>query len=157
MNRTIPILAVIFLFVCVIACNENKPVASLPTATDSTGKVCLTPSDINPNGASELAQLMRTMETQTENWKKEIDAGAKELSPVPDVYNTLKTAIPTEAEMKNNNFNAFSDDFVNYSTALVKAPKAERKMAFNTMVGGCMACHEQMCPGPVKRIQKFYF
>lgn len=156
MNKSI-ILFAMFLMVLGLGCDENKPVAPLPTANDSTGKVCLAPSDKNPNGASELAQLMRTMETQTEAWEKEILDNKEELSPMPDVYNNLKTAIPTEIEMKNENYNAFADDFVNYSKALMKAPKAERKTAFNAMVGGCMACHQQMCPGPVKRINKFYF
>lgn len=140
-------------------CQPKSPDSENPTSgkTDSTGKVCLAPSDRNPNGASELAQLMRTMEAQTETWKKEITEGKPELSPVPDVYATLKTAIPTEPEMKNENFDGFSDDFVNYANALVKAPKAERQTAFNTLVGGCMTCHSQMCPGPIKRIKKFYF
>ena len=140
----------------IAACNENKSEAKAAESSDSTGKVCLAPSDRNPNGASELAQLMRTMEVQTETWKKEITENKTELSPVPDAYNTLKTAIPTTAEMKNENFDAFATDFVNYSQALAKAPKAERKTAFNAMVGGCMACHSEMCPGPVKRIKKFY-
>lgn len=138
--------------------NGGQPVenASAPAA-DSTGKVCLAPSDRNPNGASELAGVMRTMEAQTETWKKEITENKATLTPVPDVYNTLKTAVPTDPAMKNENYDAFADDFLNFSVALVKAPKAERKQAFNSMVGGCMNCHSQMCPGPVKRIQKFYF
>lgn len=126
-------------------------------AADTAGKVCLAPSGRNPNGASELAQLMRTMEAQTVTWKREITENEARLSPVPDVYATLKTAIPTEPEMKNENFDGFADDFINYSNALVKAPKAGRETAFDSMVGGCMNCHAQMCPGPVKRIKKFYF
>eukprot|EP01034_Spumella_vulgaris_P042151 gene42151-52259_t len=120
----------------------------VPPPPDSTGKVCLPPSDRNPNGASELAQLMRTMETQTETWKKEITDNKAELSPVPDAYAALKTALPTEPEMKNENYDGFADDFLNYANTLVKAPKAERQTAFNSMVGGCMSCHSQMCPGP---------
>ena len=139
------------------ACGGNKTPETAAPASDSTGKTCLKPSDRNPNGVSELAALMRTMEAQTETWKKEIEAGQAELDPVPDVYRTLKTAVPTEKEMKNEFFDGFSDDFNGYAAALVKARKKDRKTAFNTMVGGCMNCHTQMCPGPVKRIRKFYF
>jgi hypothetical protein len=140
-----------------VGCGENKIAENTPTNADSSGKVCLAPSDRNPNGTSELAQLMRTMETQSETWKKEIEDGKEKLSPVPDVYNTLKTAIPTEDGMKNENFNSFADDFVRFSNALVKADAKNRKSAFNTMVSSCLTCHSQMCPGPIKRINKFYF
>jgi len=140
-----------------MGCGENKATENITPAVDSTGKVCLIPSERNPNGASELAQLMRTMEAQSDTWSKEIEEGKEELSPVPDVYNTLKTAIPTEDGMKNENFDTFSDDFVRYSNALVKASTKDRKAAFNTMISGCLTCHSEMCPGPIKRINKFYF
>ena len=140
-----------------VGCGENKTANNTTTTTDTSGKVCLAPSERNPNGASELAQLMRTMEAQSETWKKEIEDGKPELSPVPNLYNTLKTAIPTEDGMKNENFDAFSDDFVRFSKALVKTDVNNRKAAFNTMISGCLTCHSQMCPGPIKRINKFYF
>lgn len=149
----IPVLAVAVMQ----ACTGKKSTDTAETGADSTGKVCLAPSDRNPNGASELAQLMRTMEKQTESWKTEITENKATLSPVPDAYKNLKLAKVTEPEMKNENYNAFADDFMAYSNALVAAAPAERKTAFNAMVGGCMACHTQMCPGPVKRINKFYF
>lgn len=159
MKQAFPyIIVVVYLFACIACGSPDKTgEAEIAAPTDTTGKVCLAPSDRNPNGVSELAQLMRTMEAQTETWKKEIADGKAELSPVPDVYATLKTAIPTEPEMKNENFDGFADDFLNYANGLVKAPKAERQTVFNTLVGGCMSCHSQMCPGPVKRIKKFYF
>lgn len=153
MNRFY-IITVSFFVLLFVACNQNTPQETVEEKKDS---IALTPSEINPNGASELAKLMRTMESQTETWKKEIEEDKAQLSSMPFVYNTLKTAQATNDEMKNENFDAFADDFVSYSNALVKAPLAERKQAFNTMVGGCMACHDQMCPGPIKRIQKFYF
>lgn len=138
--------------------NRSAPTPKKSAAgTDSAGKVCLAPSDRNPNGASELATLMRTMEAQSETWRKEITENKAGLSAVPDVYATLKTAVATDSEMKNENFDAFVDDYLKASAALVKAPKAERKTAFNAMTGTCMSCHSQMCPGPIKRIKKFYF
>lgn len=157
MKRTFPYIALCIVTVAVACSDPKGPSATDIPATDSTGKVCLAPSDRNPNGASELAQLMRTMEAQTATWKTEITENKAELSPVPDAYATLKTATPTEPEMKNENYTGFADDFVNFSNALVKAPKAERQTVFNSMVGACMNCHSQMCPGPVKRIKKFYF
>jgi len=149
----IPLLALTLLQ----ACAEKKAPDTAQQNADSTGKVCLAPSDRNPNGASELAQLMRTMEQQTELWKTEITENKPALSPVPDAYKNLKLARVTDPDMKNENYNAFADDFIAYSNALTAAVPVERKTAFNTMVGGCMACHTQMCPGPVKRINKFYF
>lgn len=138
------------------SCNSDHKTANQETQ-GTTKKACLVPSDRNPNGASELAQLMRRMESQTELWKSEIQEAKDSLSPMPGIYETLKTASVTEPEMKNEHFDAFADDFIRYASDLVKAPKKERKTAFNTMVGGCMACHGQMCPGPMKRIGKFYF
>jgi len=151
------ILSVMLGIILFVGCGENKTTDKTMTIADTSGKVCLAPSERNPNGASELAQLMRTMEKQSETWKKEIEEEKAELSPVPDIYNRLKTAIPTETGMKNENFDTFSDDFVRYSNALVKADTKNRKAAFNTMVSGCLTCHSEMCPGPIKRINKFYF
>lgn len=157
MKKTLYILCFL-VAVTALACGEKKTAgADDSKPTDSSGKVCLAPSDRNPNGASELARLMRTMEAQTETWKTEINENKARLSPVPDVYGTLKTAVPTDPEMKNEHFDGFADDFVNYANAMVKAESNDRKTAFNSMVGGCMTCHSQMCPGPVKRIKKFYF
>jgi hypothetical protein len=123
---------------------------------DTTGQACAAPSERNPNGASELAQLMRVMEAQAETWKKEVSENAETLSPVPRSFSTLKTAKVTKPSMKNENFDAFADDFVRFSEALVAAPREKRTEAYNAMVNGCANCHSQMCPGPLVRIKKFY-
>lgn len=157
MKKTYLLLSGLMLLLLWAACGERQTAAEPAKPADSSGKVCLAPSDRNPNGASPLASLMRDMEKQTETWKKEITDGKAELSPVPDIYRTLKTALPTEPQMKNEHFDAFSDDFLGYADALVKAGKNDRKPAFNSMVNGCMNCHTQMCPGPVKRIRRFFF
>ncbi|MCG9911933.1 MAG: hypothetical protein MH137_11590 [Flavobacteriales bacterium] len=144
------------LLILVFSCGE-KSTSTAKDGTDSTGKACLAPSDRNPNGASELASLMRVMEEQTEIWKKEILENTPALSPVPESFSTLKTASVTDADMKNENFDGFADDFISYANTLVASKPEDRKTAFNSLVGGCMTCHTQMCPGPIKRINKFYF
>jgi hypothetical protein len=140
----------------VFSCREamNKT-AEQSEGTDSSGQACTAPSDRNPNGASELAVLMREMETQAEIWKGEIEKKEAVLSSVPASFYGLKTAAVTKPTMKNENFNAFADDFITFSEALVKGSADERKDAYNSMVNGCMNCHTQMCPGPMVRIKKF--
>jgi hypothetical protein len=122
---------------------------------DSSDQACMAPSDRNPNGASELAVLMREMEKQAEIWNGEIEKKESVLSPVPASFYTLKTAAVTKPAMKNENYDAFADDFINFSEALVKVPAEERTNAYNSMINGCMNCHTQMCPGPMVRIKKF--
>jgi hypothetical protein len=141
-----------FVFSCGEAINKT---AEKSDGKDSSGQVCLAPSDRNPNGASELAVLMREMEKQAESWKGEIEKKESLLSPVPASFYTLKTAAVTKPTMKNENYDAFADDFITFSEALVKVPAEERTDAYNSMVNGCINCHTQMCPGPMVRIKKF--
>lgn len=144
-------------FMWLVACSESSE-KSTATAhdADTTAQECAAPSDRNPNGASELAQLMRVMEAQAETWKNEISENAETLSPVPRSFSTLKTAKVTKPGMKNENFDAFADDFVRFSDALISAPRENRTEAYNAMVSACANCHTQMCPGPMVRIKKFY-
>jgi len=139
----------------IISCGQKTSSETIDQAADTTAKVCNAPDERNPNGVSELAAVMRVMESQTELWKTEIAEDKETLSAMPDAYNTLKTAKVTEPEMKNDNFNGFADNFLSFTNAFVKSPKEDRKTAFNAMVSACLTCHNQMCPGPVKRINKF--
>lgn len=149
-------IAVLIVLVLVFSCREvANNTTEKSEEMDSSAQACLAPSDRNPNGASELAVLMRGMEKQAEIWKGEIEKMEAALSPVPASFYGLKTAAVTKPSMKNENYNAFADDFIAFSDALVNVSPVERKDAFNSMVNGCMNCHTQMCPGPMVRIKKF--
>lgn len=109
-------------------------------------------SDLNPNGTSELAALMRVMFARSEEWKKAIEQ-KQELGIYPVAFDKLKTAAPTDAHMKNETFDPFADDFIRRTKELLAAPPEKQKEAFASYTEGCMNCHTTMCPGPVKRIK----
>lgn len=149
-------ISVLIVLVLVFSCREvANNTTEKSVEKDSSAQACLAPSDRNPNGASELAVLMREMEKQAEIWKGEIEIKEAVLSPVPASFYGLKTAAVTKPTMKNENYNAFADHFITFSEALVKVSADKRKDAYNSMVNGCMNCHTQMCPGPMVRIKKF--
>lgn len=140
-------------FACLAACTQtgNKTPAGAMAAADSAS--CAKPADnVNPNGTSELASLMRDMFARSEEWKKAIENG-QDLGIYPVAFDKLKTAKPTDEHMKNETFDPFADDFIRRTKELLSAAPEKRKEAFATYTEGCLNCHTTMCPGPVKRIK----
>ena len=106
-------------------------------------------SERNPNGASELATLMRTF---VDDWKDarvklEADAG---VSARLATHKKLRCAWPTDATDRNVTFEGFA---VNY-LAQVKAFDARPSHAtYEGVLDGCKACHEVSCGGPLEVIE----
>jgi hypothetical protein len=105
---------------------------------------------IQPNQTSELAQAMRTMDSelvdllaqhaQTDNW-----IGAS-LSPMD-----LTRLMPTDSSMLVQGYKAYALAFANHVGSFNENPSAE---TYSKVVIGCLSCHQQACPGPIERINK---
>lgn len=110
---------------------------------------------VNPNGDSELALLMRAMYDDAAQMKAAIERGEQ---PKPAIDHTrMLTAGATEPEK------AASDTYRNWAQAYLQTVQAlqngDRELApqlFDNLVGNCMGCHSDLCPGPRMRIQHLY-
>jgi len=109
---------------------------------------------LNPNGDSELALLMRKMETDLQEMKVQLRNG-KSLGNIQD-YSALLTAQPTQESLKKPNFESFAKSFIGAAKALKAAEKDQQKAAYERLVETCYACHDDGCRGPLPRIEKLY-
>ncbi len=111
-------------------------------------------SAINPNGDSELALLMRNMLNNTDSLKQLIVNGEGNISDefIAEIQR-IHVAIPTDPTVKTAQFSAYTDLMISQAEELKNASdnKAE---AFNSLVNRCVDCHQEVCPGPIKRIKK---
>lgn len=132
---------------------ENSATGKTELPGKDTAAACIKPAnDVNPNGTSELAALMRDMYSRSQDWKKAVENN-EDLGIYPVAFDRLKTAKPTSENIKNETFDPFADDFIRRTKELLAAPPDKRQEAFGHYTEGCMNCHTTMCPGPVKRIR----
>lgn len=106
-------------------------------------------SEINPNGASELAALMRTFvnEWRDARLKLEADAGVTARFPT---HRKIRCSWPTAADDRNVTFDGFAVGYL----AKVKAFDAKPSRAtYEGVLDGCKACHEVSCGGPLEVIE----
>ena len=117
----------------------------------------LTPDSVNPNGSSELALLMRTLEkTGERNKVLLISEKSPEKWPENRVEKLL-TATPTDDEIKGTHYDAFALDFIAAVQNFNKSDKKSEAITLhNRIIGVCMSCHEQSCAGPMVRIKKLF-
>ena len=110
---------------------------------------------LNPNGDSELALLMRVMYEDGMKIKEQIRQGKK-----PDVdfdFEKIHSAKATDpARMKTPDFEVFATSYVQAVQAFKAAKAEEAGMYYNGMVTACMNCHKSVCPGPTVRIKKMF-
>lgn len=106
-------------------------------------------SERNPNGASELATLMRTF---VDDWKAarvalEADAGVSARLPT---HRKLRCAWPTDAADRNPVFDGFAVGYLEKVKAFDARPSREK---YEGVLDGCKACHEVSCGGPLEVIE----
>jgi len=123
--------------------------------TACTGEEKQAHQPLNPNGDSELALLMRDMFDDGLQVKEAVLAGQ-----APDVrcdYAAIHTAAATEPEKKAlPAYDAFARSYEAAIEALENAPPAARAEAYQHMVNSCVQCHQELCPGPIRRINKLF-
>ena len=108
---------------------------------------------INPNGDSELGLLMREMH---EEGKKMMAAAKKgEKHTFTHDPEKILSAIATEPEKANSHeFKVFAQQYVSVMKAYKSASTEEFLQEYKGMVSICQNCHEALCPGPLRAINK---
>ncbi len=112
---------------------------------------CKSSAPVNPNGDSELAILMRKMTKHAEATKKALESGA-ELPAFPSEVNSIDEATPTDPDKHNPGFFSGTKVYRAALDRLYKADKAGRAECYQQLLNSCAACHNVVCPGPLKKI-----
>lgn len=132
------------------ACN-NSPEAKTIAEEPKDSAACAKP--VNPNGESELALLMRDMAATTQSIKDSMEK--KGVLPVyPEKFGKIFFATKTDSTIDKELFNGLADGYLRNLKYFYGAADKEKTTAYNAMVNSCVACHENFCGGPLKRIRK---
>lgn len=129
------------------ACTLATPLT--PGVPGSPGH--LLPSDINPNGASELAVLMRAMQSDLRASREALLGGP----PAPAMlarHARIRCAWPTDLADRDEAIEAFA---IHYLTAVERreAADADPRVAHERVIDACLACHAEKCQGPMQAIE----
>ncbi len=105
---------------------------------------------------SELALIMRDMNTEALNRKAKLENGELDPTLSETLFNML-TAHPTKPHMKGEGFEPYAKSFIGIYNQIQTAEDVSAQIkAHNNMVDACVACHTQFCDGPISRIEKLY-
>jgi hypothetical protein len=136
----------------VAECTLETPL--VPGVPGSPGN--LLPSDINPNGASELAALMRVMQKDLAEARDTLGAGGT-ARPLRAAHARLRCAWPTDPNDRNPTYDAFSQAYLAAVSSLDAASGDEARAAHDRVLDTCVACHQNTCQGPIPAIEALRF
>ena len=107
----------------------------------------LLPSELNPNGASELATVMRTMQSDlTAARAVVLDGGAP--GPMFARHRKMRCAWPTDPADRSAQFDAFAQSYL-ATVQVLDEQKTAPAAAFDNVLAACHMCHDNSCPGPL--------
>lgn len=104
-------------------------------------------SPINPNGASELATLMRQMVEDLKTAQKDFNRRAT-LYPT---HRRIRCSWPTSLSDRNATFDALAVQYLEQVKAF-DSEKRQPEEAYQRVLNACTACHLQTCEGPLEVI-----
>src|SRR5690606_34424576 len=100
-----------------------------------------------------MARMMRDMAAFTDSTRARL-LGGDSLPDFPEAFRKLREQEPTPGMVDHRQFDPYAMAWLVHLDRLYAAPPAERPEVFNTLVATCAACHGNMCPGPLVRINK---
>ncbi|HIA04836.1 MAG TPA: hypothetical protein EYN06_02815 [Myxococcales bacterium] len=104
-------------------------------------------SKINPNGDSELSDLMRKMLADMRVVRNGVMNGQTD-SKIPISHERMVCTWPTDESTRNPLYAAMANKYMGTVRDFNKAGNADLKR-FNAVIDSCAACHEQSCRGPL--------
>lgn len=112
-------------------------------------------TDINPNGSSELALLMRKLFDDGMEMKAQILSGTV---PENKMHNLeMLTAEPTDpSETASPIFKINAESYLEIAQDFSDSDPGSSIQMFNNIVTSCMNCHNSFCPGPKIKIKKLF-
>lgn len=127
----------------------DGPETGQPEKTDKREKQ----SEIIMAEDSELALLMRQLTAETDAIRSALVAGKEH--PLWTRIRDLHTATPTDSASSGPVFEGYASAFIG-AVEQLEAADTLHTQYFNAVIDRCMDCHGTFCPGPMKRIRKFY-
>jgi len=117
---------------------------------------CTHPSEMQPGKEPEpkpMARMMRAMYQQGEQMRKQIVAG-EPISPQAYPLLNYHNQVPTYPSVLGSEFDQHHADFAKAWAELMNQPDTTH---YNMMLQACVGCHQDHCPGPIKKIRKLSF
>jgi cytochrome c553 len=126
-------------------------VACSPTETQkaTTSK----PAKSQVEEAKPMALMMRAIYEQSSAMRGKVEAG-EALDSSFYRFMEFHELEPTDSTVLVKVFYEHNEDF---KRAFEDLLKASNKDSYNAMLTQCVSCHEDFCPGPIKRINKLRF
>jgi hypothetical protein len=131
------------LLLAVFACNQ---------VSETSEKKPVSKNGIDP--PSELALLMRKMDSEMVALRNAITSGMEFPDSIEFNYEGILTVGPTDPSVRTDAFNSMANAFLASVKELKSAEFTDRDKLFNRTVQACVNCHGQVCPGPLVRIKK---
>ena len=104
---------------------------------------------------SELATLMLDMYAANQDWKAEILNGNVP-KDFPEKYKKMHGAKSVNENAGGEFYNATTTSYLKTVEDLTQATPENAKEKFNAMVNVCLQCHQEICPGPIPKINKLF-
>ena len=120
------------------------------------------PKPLNPNGDSELALLMRELQTNTSIIKNEIEkvnfnpsekSNNEYFAKLIESRHKLTKAEPSDKNLKSTNTYSNFVKMYNYSVSNFLNNNIKTNN-YNNMINNCISCHQQFCLGTISTINK---
>jgi hypothetical protein len=143
------LLFVSFLFVNSCANNENTEQVIAKKDPKST---CSKPTIMDPNTPKPMALMMRSMAANADSIKAKILRGEK-LDSLQFPFIRFYLEEPTDKNVLEPTFFEHARVFQTAFHEVFKHP-TEQKKYYNLYIEKCVACHQNYCSGPLKRINK---
>ncbi|HMU12964.1 MAG: hypothetical protein JST41_13995 [Bacteroidetes bacterium] len=110
-------------------------------------------ADLPEHKTSPLAQLMREMTAFGDTTRARLLRG-EDLPPYPVHFKDMLTLESTPGMVDHTTYDPFAIAYLYQLDSLYKVPVAERQQGFDELIQYCAACHGEVCPGPLVRINK---
>jgi hypothetical protein len=109
-----------------------------------------------PNDDAPLALLMREMYEDMEEIKISVERGEQIKSYLEKHRGllTLRGTVPDKSYQAN--FQVMGSFYLQSLEAMEQSEGEELESAYQILLSGCLACHTNYCPGPIKRINKLH-
>lgn len=138
------------------AAGEGEPACTLatplqPGVPGSPGHLIQTAR--NPNGQSELAALMRTMQADMQAARAAIGRGER-VSPMLARHRKIRCAWPTQASDRDQAFDVNAQGYLRAIERLQASPPGkDAAAAFDGVLDACRTCHERVCSGALAAVE----
>lgn len=109
-------------------------------------------SERNPNGQSELAALMRTMQRELGDVRTALVHGTARAKLLPR-FAKIRCAWPTQPSERNEGFDGYAQSYLAAVRGLDEATPATAATAYDQVLSACRNCHEQSCSGAIVAIE----